>query len=281
MSNFFIAKLNKYGQYLWAKRAKGDGSEFGSSIAVDNDGNSYAIGYFENTISFEHIDSIHENGPGLFVVKLDSLGNFLWSKQVEGIIQGNSIAVDANENSYITGFFRDTAIFGSNTLTATGINNYFDIFIIKLNPDCDILWVKQIGGDNDDEGKGIAVDIHGDVHLTGYFKETVSFDNTSLTSIASSDIFIAKLSNETSSLRETEAELWRLYPNPVKDLLSIESEIVIDNVTLMDLSGKILIQRFIHHKQAQLNLSDLGKGLYVLQIVDDGGNSGVYKVLKE
>ena len=49
----------------------------------------------------------------------------------------------------------------------------------------------------------------------------------------------------------------------------------------MDLSGKILIQRFIHHKQAQLNLSDLGKGLYVLQIVDDGGNSGVYKVVRE
>ena len=281
MSNFFIAKLNKYGQYLWAKRAKGDGSEFGSSVAVDNDGNSYAIGYFENTVSFDHIDSIHENGPGLFVVKLDSLGNFLWSKQAEGLIQGNSIAVDADENSYITGFFRDTANFGSNTLTATGINNYFDIFIIKLNPDCDILWVKQIGGDNDDEGKGIAVDIHGDVHLTGYFKETVSFDNTSLTSIASSDIFIAKLSNETSSLRETEAELWRLYPNPVKDILSIESETAIENLTLMDLSGKILIQRFIHHKQAQLNLSDLGKGLYVLEIVDDGGNIRIYKVLKE
>lgn len=50
---------------------------------------------------------------------------------------------------------------------------------------------------------------------------------------------------------------------------------------LMDLSEKILIQRFIHHKQAQLNLSELSKGLYLLEIVDDGGHSEVYKVVRE
>ena len=59
-----------------------------------------------------------------------------------------------------------------------------------------LAWAKSMGGINNDESKGVAVDGAGNVYTTGRFAGTVDFDPNAgvfnLTSVGSNDIFITK-----------------------------------------------------------------------------------------
>ena len=115
-----------------------------------------------------------------------------WAKQAGGTYwdEGCDIAIDSSGNSYVTGYFYGTASFGSTTLTSSGD---IDIFVAKLDSSGNWLWVKQAGGTSDDYGLGIATDSSGNSYVTGYFRGTASFGNTTLTSSGQDDIFVAKL----------------------------------------------------------------------------------------
>ncbi|CAN5527051.1 hypothetical protein BH11BAC2_BH11BAC2_00850 [soil metagenome] len=58
-------------------------------------------------------------------------------------------------------------------------------------------WVKQLGGNDYDAGKAIAVDASGNVYTTGAFSGTADFDPGlgvyNLTSAGENDIFLSKL----------------------------------------------------------------------------------------
>ncbi len=74
----------------------------------------------------------------IFILALCSIAlfaqnlNWLWAKQAGGgaiYDYGQSIAVDANGNSYVTGYFEGGATFGTTTLNSSGS---WDIFVAKL-----------------------------------------------------------------------------------------------------------------------------------------------------
>ncbi len=188
---FIFAQLNPW---LWAKKAGGTNYDYGSGIAVDASGNSYVTGGFEGTATFGSTTLISNGEEDIFIAKLDSRGNWLWAKKAGGTSTDNSrsIAVDASSNSYVTGYFYDSATFGSTTLTSYG---YDDIFVAKLDSRGNWLWAKNAGGTSEDRGEGIAVDANGNSYVTGCFdiRATATFGSTILTSDRISDIFIAKL----------------------------------------------------------------------------------------
>jgi gliding motility-associated-like protein len=111
--------------------------------------------------------------------------NFAWAKQSGGIDndEGNSIAVDATGNVYITGLFG-----GSSANTGNA-------FVSKYNTSGILLWTKQFIGTHS-YGKSITIDVSGNVLLTGIFDGIVDFDPGSgvfnLTA-TSDDQFISKL----------------------------------------------------------------------------------------
>ncbi len=128
---------------------------------------------------------------------------WLWAVQAGGPTggwgnydDGTSIATDSQGNQYVTGYFMGTSTFGSQTLTAGGST---DLFVAKLDPNGNWLWVVQAGGANGNGGcwgRGIAVDGAGNAYVTGQFHATyntpVTFGSHTLTS-AHGDIFVAKL----------------------------------------------------------------------------------------
>jgi len=129
--DIFIAKLDSNGNWLWAKQAGGTYYDFGNSIAVDANGNSYVTGYFEYSATFGATTLTSSGESDIFVAKLNSNGNWLWAKQTGGTSFdfGYGIAVDANGSSYVTGFFMESATFGTTPLTSSG---GYDIFVAKL-----------------------------------------------------------------------------------------------------------------------------------------------------
>ena len=59
----------------------------------------------------------------------------------------------------------------------------------------------------------------------------------------------------------------KIYPNPVKDILTIESSQELNNdIKITDLSGRVLITDKLKGKSIEINVSSLKKGIYLLQI---------------
>ena len=190
--DIFVAKLDSNGNWLWAKQAGGINDDYGWSISVDDNGNSYVTGYFGSSATFGTATLTSSGGSDIFVAKMDSNGNWLWAKKAGGTSEdkGYSIALDDNGNSYVTGVFYGSATFGTATLTSSG--NY-DIFVAKLDSNGNWFWAKKAGGINDDYGWSISVDDNGNSYVTGVFYGSATFGTTTLISSGDADIFVAKL----------------------------------------------------------------------------------------
>ena len=206
--DIFISKLDNLGNFIWAKQCGKYGyHNGGSSIKVDINHNVYVSGYFDNTVDFNpglgvfDLTSNQIGSEDIFVLKLDSLGEFVWVKQLGGI-QINiclSIDLDSFGGIYTTGYFRGTSDFdpGVGTYNLTSVSG-FDVFVSKLNVDGDFIWAKNMGGSGFwHEGYSLFVTDNGNTYITGLFDSIVDFDpgagTYSLTSTGEKDVFISKL----------------------------------------------------------------------------------------
>jgi type IX secretion system substrate protein/beta-propeller repeat-containing protein len=104
--------------------------------------------------------------------------------------EGTAVAVDANDNCYITGRFGNNCQIGSTLLT--GHPSYMDAFISKLDNAGNVIWAKEGGGANQDWSYDIALDHLGNSFITGYFNSTANFGGNMISSIGFNDVFIAK-----------------------------------------------------------------------------------------
>jgi hypothetical protein len=130
----------------------------------------------------------------------------------------NATCTDANGNVYITGTFQGSTItFGSDTLQNSAAGT-LDIFIAKYDASGNVLWARSEGGIGDDYAYGIAVDLNGNVYITGYFRSrTIVFGTDTLsntdttTSGLTPDIFTAKynsIGNEQWAKSAGNSDCW-------------------------------------------------------------------------
>ena len=190
--------------YVWAKSMGSTSSDHGKSIAVDASGNVYTTGHFRGTVDFDpdpakqkkyNLSSAGDSD--VFISKLDVSGNFVWAKRLGGTTAdvGQSIAVDASGNVYITGYFTGTVDFdpgsGSYDLTSSGIK---DNFILKLSASGNFVWANRMGGIQSYFGPRLIFDAN-NIFVTGSFTGTSDFGSTTLTSAGGYDIFISKLNS--------------------------------------------------------------------------------------
>ena len=195
-TDIFIAKYDAASNLVWAKSAGGLGDERGTSIAVDTSGNVYVTGYFNSSsITFDTITLGSTAGIEMFIAKYNSTGNVVWAKKAGGSSAdyANSISVDANGRSLVTGYFKSSSIsFGSTTLlnpnSMTGGYNYF---IAKYDTLGNPLWAKSAVGSLI-AGNSIKTNNQGNIFVTGAFTGNVTIDTISKTSNGSKDIFTAK-----------------------------------------------------------------------------------------
>lgn len=104
--------------------------------------------------------------------------------------EGYDIAVDANGNTYSTGYFTNTISFGSINLTSAGAR---DIFVVKTNNQGVYEWAQRAGGVGDDRGLSIDINSNGDCFVTGFFTDTANFSSSQgVNSEGQQDVFIAK-----------------------------------------------------------------------------------------
>jgi hypothetical protein len=206
INDIFISKLDASGNFVWAKRFGGTGSDSGVSIALDASGNVYSTGSYTGTVDFDPGTSTYNlitptGAVDYFISKLDASGNFVWAKQLAGVSTCNNLFVETNGYVYTTGSFSGTVDFdlgnGTYNLTSNGMT---DIFISKLDALGNFIWTKQIGGTTNDQGNSVTTDLNGNVYTIGTFKNTVDFNPGTgnfllFSSSGTDDVFISKLDN--------------------------------------------------------------------------------------
>ena len=127
-----------------------------------------------------------------YVAKLSSSGSLIWNAFLggSGSEYGYAVAVDSAANVYATGFGDKS--WGSPARAYSGL---LDAFAAKLSSNGSLVWNTFLGsGGGDDYGRGIAVDISGNVYAAGNSYAAWGSPVRAFTS-SSTDGFVAKLSS--------------------------------------------------------------------------------------
>ncbi|MBN8622836.1 MAG: T9SS type A sorting domain-containing protein [Flavobacteriales bacterium] len=72
----------------------------------------------------------------------------------------------------------------------------------------------------------------------------------------------------------------KVYPNPVVDVLNVESASKVISLSVYDLSGKAVSSHTLNAVKSQVNLSKLAPGVYIVNIETENGTQSV-KIVKK
>ena len=209
----FVTKLNAAGSTLvYSTFLGGSDSDQDGRIAIDAAGSAYVSGStssrnFPTTASA--FDRRYNGERDAFVTKLNAAGsNLVYSTYLGGsfVDDGNAIAVDGAGSAYVTGSTSSENFPTTAGAFDRGLDGG-DAFVTKLSPNGSALaYSTYLGGREEDEGAGLAVDGAGRAYLTGWtasgnFPTTASaFDRSYNGGGYYGDAFVTKLNADGSAL---------------------------------------------------------------------------------
>ena len=220
----FVSKLNNdLSSMLSSSFIGGSSYDYGNSLTIDSTGNVFVTGY-TSSANFPLASKVYGSPYyyssfsgyyDVFVLKLNNdLSSLLASRYLGGTSAdyGNSIAVDSEDNVFVTGYTSSSNFPVASQVYSNGYyniydssyNGSYDVFVSKLDNSLDSLIASTfIGGSSDDSAYSAAIDSGGSVIVTGntyssgYPVTSGSYD-TSYN--GSSDVFVSKLSNDLSGI---------------------------------------------------------------------------------
>jgi gliding motility-associated-like protein len=196
-NDVFVVKYDNSGNAIWARN--GIGQSEGSGIAADDSGNVYVTGIFrDSSITFGSFVLTNSTplSCDIFLVKYNSLGNVVWAVQSAGNMcdVATSITVDHSQNIIITGLLASSSVsFGSFTLGNSGSGG---IFIVKYDPNGNVIWAEQTNGNASDAAYAIASDTADNLYIGGGFTSstiTLGANSMATSPAGSQNTFLAKL----------------------------------------------------------------------------------------
>lgn len=200
----YMCSFDPDGDYLGAQTWGGPANDIGWHIAVDSSGNTYIIGFYENTADFDPGGTTDyqasNGGRDIFLTKFNFDGVYEWTRTWGGGGDdfGFSVDVDSSGNAYTVGFFYVTVDFDPDPVDEDfqSSNGNSDIFLSKIDSTGNFQWARTWGSNTHERGRGIAVDDTGNSFVTGYFRSMVDFDpgpgEEIIVAQGHSDVFLSK-----------------------------------------------------------------------------------------
>jgi hypothetical protein len=158
----FLLKFDPHGTILWQRSWKGsgsDGTELGGHVAVDPEGDSF-IAATSPVTRQNACESVYTL-PGILLLKFDTNGNLVWQKTFAGScrLSPYGIALGHTGNIFLTALSWEQI---DNSHYRSG-----SPFLIKLNPDGNVLWARTIEWGCICQPSGVAVDGSENVVMNG------------------------------------------------------------------------------------------------------------------
>ena len=76
--------------------------------------------------------------------------------------------------------------------------------------------------------------------------------------------------DEELGVSDINKDQFKLYPNPVNDVVNVSYKSAIDSISIYSITGQLVYDNAIHTSSAQINVSHLSSGLYILEAQVEG-----------
>ena len=187
------------------------------------------------------------DGTATFSGTLDDL--WYWASYLQTGSYGRTVANDANGNAYVGGYVQgDVTVGVQNWVVASGQ----DAFIIKYDPDGNILWGQQLASTATASVEEVKIDANGVLYVTGYFSGQLTIPNgPTLVSQGANDGFVLKMNAGGQTL-------WaKRIGGTAGDIITAHSFDGSGNIHLLYSSGSV---------NGSFGASSLNAGLHIVTI---------------
>ena len=257
LRDYWVVKLDSSGNIQWENSMGGSATEYGKSVIQTSDG-GYLIG--GETSSSDGDITGHQGAGDYWLVKLNNNGIMEWQKTLGGSLDDEANCVkQVSDGGYLV-----AGRSGSNDGDVTGNHGSPDFWVVKLNPNGNLIWQKSLGGGSDDSAESIQLTSDGGFILTGY---TASSDGDITGNHGFFDYWVVKLSPNLSIEDLNRLTNLTLYPNPVQDWLTMATDVTIVSGRIYDGLGRVVKTfKFFDESSNTLDVSDLKEGFYMLEV---------------
>lgn len=143
-----------------------------------------------------------------------------------------------------------------------GLEGWADFWVVKLDNTGDIEWEKSLGGSDHDFGNSIQQTTDGGYIVAGY---SDSNDGDVTGNHGITDFWIVKLAPDNLGIDEiNRKDNFSIYPNPVKDILTIEGIAPNTQLIITDLTGKTILSTTVKSNKESIDVSGLPAGVYFI-----------------
>ncbi len=181
--DFWVVKVDSFGNLIWERSFGGDGIEVSYDIAKTADNGFVVVG---NTFSTNGDILLNHGESDMWMIKLDEEGDLIWEQTYGGSQFDLAQAVVQSKD----GGFLITGNTKSDDKDSSLNNGENDIWLVKTNAFGDLVWEKSFGGSGLDFGFDLLENSDGSILIVG---ESSSTDFGSISSKGNADLILLKI----------------------------------------------------------------------------------------
>lgn len=279
----YYVVFDMMGNREYATYYGGSGNEDCFGVAGDASGNIYLAGH-TSSIDFNTTGTIFQpmyaGVNDAWVARFDSTGTPVFSTFFGGTVDDRTWSMQHRAGYlYISGVSSSPDLPMNTNIPQDSMWGGSDGFILKIDTAGNYVTSSFLGGTNADDIFGITVNADSVATCTGAtysnnFPVTAGAYQTNY--VASGDGFVArfKLSEtwSSNSVNETSETQVGVYPNPSNGQFIVQSETMIDQITIIDVNGKLVYSSQANQATAFVCVPNLEAGMYILIVKNAYGS---------
>lgn len=251
------------------------------TVVATYDGHAYLAG---NLFDVSQWGDIVFDGPewssGLFLTRLDSVGDFLWGREAETLVEGQitgdvlrskgpCIAVDAADQVYVMADVRGTVGWDNGVTSGSGPLSQRVQTMIAFNPAGMVQWSLSSEPSNGyQESRTLTASaLPNTVHFAGHVRDPLTFGSHTVNQIDQQAAVLGMVSSgptDVGGMDDTEAS--RIWPVPASSTVRFHvDESDRGPATVMSSDGRFVLQVSLSGLVSELDVHDLVPGVYTMR----------------